>query len=107
MIDQQIEKMANSEEYKERYGFSDQTIEYESFDKGLNEEIVRKISAMKGEPKWMLEKRLSAYKIFLSKPTPNWGADLSSIDYDDIYYYRQKFFLRFPRLNPCQNFHIL
>ena len=89
MIDQQIEKMANSEEYKERYGFSDQTIEYESFDKGLNEEIVRKISAMKGEPKWMLEKRLSAYKIFLSKPTPNWGADLSSIDYDDIYYYRQ------------------
>ena len=89
MVDQQIEKMAEAEEYKERYGFNDQTIEYESFEKGLNEEVIRKISAIKNEPEWMLEKRLTAYKIFLSKPTPLWGADLSAIDYDDIYYYRQ------------------
>ncbi len=89
MVDQQIEKMAEAEEYKERYGFSDQTIEYESFEKGLNEEVIRKISALKSEPEWMLEKRLTAYKIFLSKPTPKWGADLGAIDYDDIYYYRQ------------------
>ncbi len=74
-------------EYKERYGFNDK-IEYKfKTKKGLSEDIVREISNIKGEPEWMLEKRLTAYKIFKEKPMPVWGADLSKIDFDDIYYY--------------------
>ncbi len=84
--DQQFVGQAQ-EEYRERYGFSDK-IEYKfKTRKGISEEIVREISRMKGEPDWMLEKRLTAYKLFVSRPTPTWGADLSKIDYDDIYYY--------------------
>jgi len=55
--------------------------------KGLDEEIVRAISEFKGEPEWMLEFRLRSLEAFRSKPMPNWGADLSDIDFDDIYYY--------------------
>ncbi len=55
--------------------------------KGLSREIVEEISWLKGEPEWMREFRLRALEIFLSKPMPTWGADLSSIDFDDIYYY--------------------
>jgi len=55
--------------------------------KGLDEEIIRQISAIKGEPKWMLEYRLKAYRHFIERPMPNWGPDLSELDFDDIYYY--------------------
>lgn len=55
--------------------------------KGLNEEVVRQISHMKGEPEWMLEFRLKALKHFMERPMPNWGADLSRLNFDDIYYY--------------------
>ncbi|MFQ5968667.1 MAG: Fe-S cluster assembly protein SufB, partial [Acidimicrobiia bacterium] len=57
--------------------------------KGLNEEIIREISAMKGEPEWMLNFRLKAYRRFMRKPVPTWGGGgkLSEIDFDDIYYY--------------------
>lgn len=55
--------------------------------KGLDEKTIREISAMKKEPKWMLEKRLEAYKLFLSKPVPEWGGDLSKLHFEDIYYY--------------------
>src|SRR5260370_16078541 len=55
--------------------------------KGLNETIVRQISEMKGEPSWMLDYRLKSYKHFEKRPMPTWGADLSGIDFDDIYYY--------------------
>ena len=55
--------------------------------KGLDEEIVRQISAIKGEPEWMLEYRLKAYRHFIERPMPNWGPDLSELDFDDIYYY--------------------
>lgn len=74
--------------YAEKYGFHDAETEY-SFksQKGLNAEIVAQISAMKNEPAWMTEYRLKAYDIFLSKPMPTWGADLSGIDFDDIYYF--------------------
>ncbi len=74
--------------YEENYGFHDDNVEY-SFksQKGLNEEIVRQISALKGEPAWMTEIRLEAYRIFLEKPTPQWGGELNKLDYNDIYYY--------------------
>jgi Fe-S cluster assembly protein SufB len=54
--------------------------------KGIDAEIVRQISELKDEPEWMLEFRLNALEIFESKPTPEWGGDIS-IDFQDIYYY--------------------
>jgi Fe-S cluster assembly protein SufB len=56
-------------------------------EKGLSEEIVRQISAHKEEPEWMLEFRLKALEIFYSKPLPDWGGDVASLDLDEIYYY--------------------
>ncbi|HLT97154.1 MAG TPA: Fe-S cluster assembly protein SufB [Acidimicrobiia bacterium] len=57
--------------------------------KGLNEDIIRQMSEMKGEPQWMLDFRLKAYQRFLRKPIPQWGGGgaLDTIDFDDIYYY--------------------
>ena len=52
--------------------------------KGINEDIVREISAIKGEPEWMLEYRLKALDCFLKKPMPTWGVDLSRVDFDDL-----------------------
>ncbi|MEM3841167.1 MAG: Fe-S cluster assembly protein SufB [Candidatus Micrarchaeaceae archaeon] len=78
---------SNEDEYLERYGFSDK-IEYKyKTKKGISEDVVREISKIKGEPDWMLEKRLTAYRIFAQKPLPSWGADLSQINFDDIFYY--------------------
>ena len=54
--------------------------------KGIDAEIVAQISEMKGEPAWMREFRLDAFKIFESKPMPKWGGRLG-IDFQDIYYY--------------------
>ena len=54
---------------------------------GINEVVVRQISAANKEPEWMLEKRLAALRTYLSMPLPTWGADLSKIDLDSIYYY--------------------
>lgn len=73
--------------YKERYGFSKPEKYVFKTRKGLDENIVKEISFHKNEPAWMLESRLRAYKIFRSKKQPEWGADLSKINYDDIYYY--------------------
>lgn len=57
--------------------------------KGVSEALVRRISADKKEPEWMLEHRLQSLKIFHEKPLPTWGADLSKLDLDDIIYYAQ------------------
>ena len=70
-----------------KYGFRDpETFVYKS-QKGLNKEVVEKISYMKGEPQWMLDFRLRALDHFLKRPMPTWGADLSKLDLDDLYYY--------------------
>jgi len=70
-----------------QYGFKDpETFVYKS-EKGLNEEVVRKISSMKQEPEWMLNFRLKALDHFIARPMPTWGPDLSGLDLDDIYYY--------------------
>lgn len=73
--------------YREKYGFAKPDISVFKTRKGLDEEVVRQISAHKNEPDWMLDFRLKALKIFESKKQPMWGADLSTINYDDIYYY--------------------
>ena len=49
--------------------------------------MVRQISEMKNEPGWMTDFRLRSLEIFESRPMPNWGADLSGIDFQDIFYY--------------------
>ena len=56
-------------------------------EKGLTEDIIRTISERKKEPKWMLNLRLEALKIYNSKPMPRWGADLSDLDMNEIITY--------------------
>ena len=55
--------------------------------RGVDEELIRRISADKNEPAWMLEHRLKSLEIFRNKPLPMWGADLTGLDLDDIIYY--------------------
>jgi Fe-S cluster assembly protein SufB len=78
---------STKENYTEQYGFHDQENYVFKAERGLNADVVRGMSKMKGEPEWMLQFRLKALDIFLKKPMPNWGADLSGIDFDNIYYY--------------------
>ncbi len=74
--------------YEETYGFHDDDVKYAfKSEKGLTREMVSQISTMKGDPEWMTEFLLKAYDIFISKPMPSWGGDLTGIDFDDIYYY--------------------
>ena len=77
--------MLQQTDYK--YGFSDDIKPKIEFDKGLTPMVIKEISALKNEPKWMLDYRLNSYKIFLEKPDLTWGADLSGLDFNDIKYY--------------------
>ena len=69
------------------FGWHDSDEAGEKAKRGLDEQVVREISAIKGEPEWMLAKRLKAYSTFERKPMPTWGADLSGIDFDNIKYF--------------------
>ena len=86
MVNEGIEEMADKSEYIQKYGFS-KNVEYDEFPRGLSEEVVRRISKIKDEPEWMLEKRLTGFRVFRSKPMPTWGADLSNIDFNEYYYF--------------------
>ena len=70
-----------------RYGWHDDVTPVNEARKGLSEEVVREISALKDEPQWMLDIRLKALRHFRERELPTWGADLSNIDFDDIYYF--------------------
>jgi Fe-S cluster assembly protein SufB len=70
-----------------QYGFHDVEDYVFKSKRGLSREVVEEISRLKGEPDWMLQLRLKALAIFERKPLPTWGADLSEIDFDNIYYY--------------------
>jgi len=70
-----------------RYGFRDPETYVFKSRKGLDREVVEQISYMKEEPQWMLEFRLKALDHFLKRPMPTWGADLSKLNLDDIYFY--------------------
>jgi Fe-S cluster assembly protein SufB len=71
-----------------KYDFKDSTELYVHLSKkGLSKETVISISKMKDEPQWMLDFRLRSYEIFMKKPMPTWGGDLSVIDFQNIYYY--------------------
>src|SRR5579859_309572 len=72
-------------EYK--YGFISD-IESDKAPKGLNEDTVRFISAKKGEPEWMLDWRLKAFRLWLTMTAPDWAKlNVPPIDYQDAYYY--------------------
>ncbi|MBI5104989.1 MAG: Fe-S cluster assembly protein SufB [Solirubrobacterales bacterium] len=75
-------------DYTERYGFHDAENYLYKAPKGINREIVEKISEMKGEPAWMREFRLKALDHFLARPMPTWGSPmLAGVDFDDIHYF--------------------
>ncbi|GAA0624468.1 Fe-S cluster assembly protein SufB [Sporichthya brevicatena] len=69
------------------FGWADPDVAGASARRGLNEDVVRDISAKKNEPEWMLDLRLKGLKLFEKKPMPTWGSDLSGIDFDNIKYF--------------------
>jgi Fe-S cluster assembly protein SufB len=69
------------------FGWADPDIAGATARRGLNEDVVRNISALKSEPEWMLDMRLKGLKLFEKKPMPTWGSDLSGIDFDNIKYF--------------------
>jgi Fe-S cluster assembly protein SufB len=72
---------------KYKYGFTTD-IAMDAFPKGLNEDIVRLISAKKDEPQWLLDWRLKSYRNWLNMEEPRWArVGYPKIDYDDLYYY--------------------
>jgi Fe-S cluster assembly protein SufB len=75
------------DEYDTKYGFSKAENYVFKARKGLSHEIVEEISQMKGEQQWMRDFRHKSLDFFYKRPVPTWGADLSTIDFDDIYYY--------------------
>jgi Fe-S cluster assembly protein SufB len=79
-----IEELANKE-YK--YGFVSE-IEADTLPKGLNEDIIRQLSAKKNEPEFMLEWRLKAYRHWLTMKEPHWAnVNYSPVNYQDLSYY--------------------
>jgi len=83
--DEQAATIAELSTYE--YGWRDTDSAGESARRGLNEDVVRDISAKKGEPEWMLDLRLKGLRLFDKKPMPAWGSDLTGIDFDNIKYF--------------------
>lgn len=77
----------NNLNFDYKFGFSMPESHVFKAKKGIDESVVKTISLMKKEPSWMTKFRLDAYQAFRDRPMPKWGADLSKIDFDDIYYY--------------------
>ncbi|MFZ4510006.1 MAG: Fe-S cluster assembly protein SufB [Candidatus Nanopelagicales bacterium] len=69
------------------YGWHDPDVAGATARRGINEEVVREISALKNEPQWMLDLRLKGLRLFEKKPMPTWGSNLSGIDFDNIKYF--------------------
>ncbi len=69
------------------YGWHDSDSAGAIAKRGLSEQVVREISALKNEPDWMLQTRLKSLKLFGKKPLPTWGSDLTTIDFDNIKYF--------------------
>ncbi|MCQ2324710.1 MAG: Fe-S cluster assembly protein SufB, partial [Paludibacteraceae bacterium] len=74
-----------TQDYK--YGFTT-NVDTDIISKGLNEDVIRTISAKKGEPQWLLDFRLKAYRKWLTIPVPTWAhLDIPEIDFQAISYY--------------------
>jgi Fe-S cluster assembly protein SufB len=71
------------------YAFHDDIVYLHESGRGLTRQTVEDISALKGEPDWMLQFRLRAFEHFLKRPMPTWTEGLDRIDFDRIVYYRR------------------
>ncbi len=69
------------------YGWADSDSAGATAKRGLNEDVVRDISGRKNEPQWMLDLREKSLRLFGKKPMPNWGSDLTGIDFQNIKYF--------------------
>ncbi|GAA3764476.1 Fe-S cluster assembly protein SufB [Plantactinospora mayteni] len=91
MTEQIVQPMTQEEQLaalgRYEYGWADSDVAGSAAQRGLNEAVVRDISAKKNEPAWMLDLRLKGLRLFGRKPMPNWGADLGGIDFDNIKYF--------------------
>src|SRR5919199_802738 len=86
-VQETIERVREIDVDKYKYGFYTE-IESEKAPKGLNEDVIRFISAKKHEPEWMLEWRLESYRRWLTMTEPSWArVDYPKIDFQDAYYY--------------------
>ncbi|AHA27964.1 Iron-sulfur cluster assembly protein [Candidatus Liberibacter americanus str. Sao Paulo] len=86
-VQETINRVSKVDVDQYKYGF-ETDIEVEKSSKGLNEEIIRFISAKKHEPEWMLEWRLNAYNRWLEMKEPSWSSvKYPPIDFEDLYYY--------------------
>ena len=86
-VQETIEQVRKIDVDQYKYGFETE-IETEKAPKGLNEDIIRFISAKKEEPEWMLEWRLEAFRRWLTLEEPTWArVDYPEIDFQDLYYY--------------------
>lgn len=81
--------MIDLENSEYEYGFHDDVKPKFSTGRGLTEETVRKISAEKNEPQWMLDYRLKSYKTYQKLAMPNFGPDLSDLDLENMLYYQK------------------
>jgi len=92
MTEQIVQPVVTQEEHlaalgKYEYGWADTDTAGALAQRGLSEAVVRNISALKNEPQWMLDLRLKGLRLFDRKPMPNWGADLTGIDFQNIKYF--------------------
>ncbi|MFL5166587.1 MAG: Fe-S cluster assembly protein SufB [Microvirga sp.] len=86
-VQETIEQVRSIDVNQYKYGFATE-VEMDKAPKGLSEDIVRFISAKKGEPEWMLEWRLDALRRWRTMREPTWArVNYEPIPYDDIYYY--------------------
>ena len=87
MENKNIDIINTADDYK--YDFKDEDVTIFNTGKGLSEDVIKAISKAKNEPDWMLDIRLKAYKKFLELPLPNFGPDLSEIDFNEFTYYKK------------------
>ena len=86
-VQETIDRVRSIDLDQYKYGF-ETTIEMEKSERGISEDVVRFISAKKGEPEWMLEWRLDAYRRWLTMKEPEWArVSYDRVDYNNIYYY--------------------
>ena len=81
------EKINLKEDKEYQYNFKDKVDSIFSTGKGINEEVVKEISRAKNEPEWMLNFRLDAYRKFVKMPFPNFGPDVTNLDFDSFTYF--------------------
>ncbi|MGH9030076.1 MAG: intein-containing Fe-S cluster assembly protein SufB, partial [Acidimicrobiales bacterium] len=74
-------------DYGSKYGFSAPEDYFFKSGRGLSHELVEAISEHKSEPEWMRKFRHASLDYFLARPLPDWGGDVSGIDFENIYYY--------------------